>query len=476
MPLVLNGIQNATGGSGSLIAITRKPVKLNYIEGERLSLNGMQITFYSANKAPIVVEDYITIPAKDTILSRSDSQVVIQYRSNDGEYFQTVLPINIKYPVNIEVKNLPNRSYKKADNINLKGLKIDLIYNDNSRSLVDNAKITSYPADGTPLGNNTSLLFTYNDEDVRLDCFYELGGKGSNDIDETKITTFASGTWEEIEKMLKAYRSGKLDMEDYWKVGDTRSAEKSEPFNDELVVLGFNSRLNQYAGKNHVLIGNKTISRSKSNYGIYGSNTLGMKMFGNATHIWFKSSFSPYDDDYYSELDNQLKTSAVNKLIMTNTTAEDSSIFSTYAGNYVSMYSVSRDVANIALGTTANYANKKIRVYKYNDIFENNAFEYYKVASNRVKTQNSVPTKYIIDNYLVNTNGLTVLNYDAASPACITYSYSSDSYSGSIDMYTNAPESYKNIKYIARYIDIDGTQKECNVSENLGFAYYFAIG
>ena len=115
-------------------------------------------------------------------------------------------------------------------------------------------------------------------------------------------------------------------------------------------------------------------------------------------------------------------------------------------------------------------------MYKYNDIFENNAFEYYKVASNRVKTQNSVPTKYIIDNYLVNTNGLTVLNYGAASPACITYSYSSDSHSGSIDMYTNAPESYKNIKYIARYIDIDGTQKECNVSENLGFAYYFVIG
>ena len=122
MPLVLNGIQNTTSGSGSLIAITHKPVKLNYIEGERLSLNGMQITFYSANKAPIVVEDYITIPAKDTILSRSDSQVVIQYRSNDGEYFQTVLPINIKYPVNIEVKNLPNRSYKKADNINLNAL------------------------------------------------------------------------------------------------------------------------------------------------------------------------------------------------------------------------------------------------------------------------------------------------------------------------------------------------------------------
>lgn len=303
-----------------------------------------------------------------------------------------------------------------------------------------------------------------------------LKTSGTNTISGVDIVTFASGTWEEIEKMLKAYRSGKLDMEDYWKVGDVRSVDKSEPFNDELVVLGFNSRLDQYAGKNHVLIGNKTISRSKSNYGIYGSNTLGMKMFGDATTIWFKSSFSPYDDNYYSELDNQLKTSAISKLIMSNTTAEDSTIFSAYAGTYGAVYSVDRNGANINVSTTANYANKKIRIYQYNDIFENNAFEYYKTASNRVKTRNSAPTKYIIDNYLVNTNGLTVLtHYIPYSTSCITYSYDSETRSGSISMYTNAPESYR-MKYIARYIDVDGTQKECNVSENLGFAYYFAIG
>lgn len=465
------------GGNSSCITVVNNPNKRTYIEGERLSLNGMQIKYFTSNKVPELIENYITYPSKDSVLSREDNTVIVQYTSLDGDIFKTALSINVKYPVRIEVIYLPKSAYKKNDAVDITGIIAEVVYNDDSRERISESQLTTTPAIGSPVEDNKVIIFSYTHNDIEYKYYYDLNKSSgnTNSVSGVDIVTFASGTWEEIEKMLKAYRSGKLDMEDYWKVGDVRAADKSAPFNDELVVLGFNSRLDQYAGKNHVLIGNKTISRSKSNYGIYGSNSLGMKMFGNATHIWFKSSFSPYDDDYYSELDNQLKTSAVNKLIMTNTTAEDSSIFSTYAGNYVSMYSVSRDGANIALGTTANYANKKIRVYKYNDIFENNAFEYYKVASNRVKTQNSVPTKYIIDNYLVNTNGLTVLNYGAASPACITYSYSSETRSGSISMYTNAPESY-NMKYIARYIDIDGTQKECNVSENLGFAYYFAIG
>lgn len=465
------------GGNSSCITVVNNPNKRTYVEGERLSLNGMQIKYFTSNKVPELIENYITYPSKDSVLSREDNTVIVQYTSLDGDIFKTALSINVKYPVRIEVIYLPKSAYKRNDVVDITGIIAEVVYNDDSRERINESQLTTTPAIGSPVEDNKVIIFSYTHNNIEYKYYYDLNktSGNTNSVSGVDIVTFASGTWEEIEKMLKAYRSGKLDMEDYWKVGDVRSADKSEPFNDELVVLGFNSRLDQYAGKNHVLIGNKTISRSKSNYGIYGSNTLGMKMFGNATHIWFKSSFSPYDDDYYSELDNQLKTSAVNKLIMTNTTAEDSSIFSTYAGNYVSMYSVSRDGANIALGTTANYANKKIRVYKYNDIFENNAFEYYKVASNRVKTQNSVPTKYIIDNYLVNTNGLTVLNYGAASPACITYSYSSETLSGSISMYTNAPESY-NMKYIARYIDIDGTQKECNVSENLGFAYYFAIG
>lgn len=465
MPLVLNGIQNTTSGSGSLIAITRKPVKLNYIEGERLSLNGIQVTFYPANKAPIVVENYITIPAKDTILSRSDSQVVIQYRSNDGEYFQTVLPINIKYPVNIEVKNLPNRSYKKADNINLKGLKIDLIYNDNSRSLVDNAKITSYPADGTPLGNNTSLLFTYSDEDVRLDCFYELGGENSNDIDETKITTFASGTWEQIKVMLAEARLGKFDMKDYWKVGDEResTANKGSLFNnDTLVVLDFNSRLTSYDGVNHVIIGNKTISK------IYNINYSNMDSHVSSSGYWFGFNIQMYLKQYANGIEDAVnadKTLQDTILKITNIAPSQCYIAGITANNSNIGESVWVNVTRqIPINGRATIILKK------DDVIGDTAFEYYKTSSNRIKKRNNEPIEYWLDD----------INVGAYAQS--QYSFTTSTWSGIVYCSTNGMKPGISAGYINKSGEYttEGISYQDHAanrsSSSFGFAYYFAIG
>ena len=462
MPLVLNGIQNTTSGSGSLIAITHKPVKLNYIEGERLSLNGIQVTFYPANKTPIVVEDYITIPAKDTILSRSDSQVVIQYRSNDGEYFQTVLPINIKYPVNIEVKNLPNRSYKKADNINLKGLKIDLIYNDNSRSLVDNTKITSYPADGTPLGNNTSLLFTYNDEDVRLDCFYELGGKGSNDIDETKITTFASGTWEQIKQMIEASKLGKFDMQDYWKVGDVRSKDvNGTTFGDDLVVLDFNKKKSEYNNSNTVIIGNKSVSKTGSCRSIY-----------DETHSGCYWRYSPYLGDNYEYFNNIIKNSSLSNIVLKNVNAQVSKIFDMTPNETVPSYSgVGGGKFPISI-VDKKYTDTYLRIPTNNDIIGDNAFEYYKISSNRVKyNASNTPVKYMLDN-VSNTHSWS---YWALS------SYYNDKFHSQIseNNYYECPMpiiTFGCIDTNGEYINYDVAHNRLTLLDQVYYTYYFAIG
>ena len=461
MPLVLNGIQNNTSGSGSLIAITRKPVKLNYIEGERLSLNGMQITFYPANKAPIVVEEYTTIPAKDTILSRSDSQVVIQYRSNDGEYFQTVLPINIKYPVNIEVKNLPNRSYKKADNINLKGLKIDLIYNDNSRSLVDNTKITSYPADGTPLGNNSSLLFTYNDEDVRLDCFYELGGKNSNDIDETKITTFASGTWEQIKVMLAEARLGKFDMKDYWKVGDEResTANKGSLFNnDTLVVLDFSSRLNSYDGVNHVIIGNKTISK------IYDINYSNMSTSASRSYT-LGFNIQMYLRQYANGIEDAINADkTLQDIVLKITNVAPSRCF-------IAMVTTNDCPVTASTSTVEQLSlnGRSTIILKKDDVIGDNAFEYYKTSSNRIKKRNNNPIEYWLDDI----NTAYSYNY---------YTFNISTYMGIVYCSTNSPKPGISAGYINKSGEyaVEGISYQDHVanrsSSSFGFAYYFAIG
>ena len=461
MPLVLNGIQNTMSGSGSLIAITRKPVKLNYIEGERLSLNGIQVTFYPANKAPIVVEEYITIPAKDTILSRSDSQVVIQYRSNDGEYFQTVLPINIKYPVNIEVKNLPNRSYKKADNINLKGLKIDLIYNDNSRSLVDNAKITSYPADGTPLGNNTSLLFTYNDEDVRLDCFYELGGKNSNDIDETKITAFASGTWEQIKVMLAEARLGKFDMKDYWKVGDEResTANKGSLFNnDTLVVLDFSSRLSSYDGVNHVIIGNKTISK------IYDINYSNMSTSASRSYT-LGFNIQMYLRQYANGIEDAVNADkTLQDVVLKITNVAPSRCF-------IAMVTTNDCPTTVSTNTVEQLQlnGRSTIILKKDDVIGDNAFEYYKTSSNRIKKRNNNPIEYWLDDI----NTAYSYNY---------YTFNISAYMGIVYCSTNSPKPGISAGYINKSGEyategISYQDHAANRSSSaFGFAYYFAIG
>lgn len=461
MPLVLNGIQNTTSGSGSLIAITRKPVKLNYIEGERLSLNGMQITFYSANKAPIVVEDYITIPAKDTILSRSDSQVVIQYRSNDGEYFQTILPINIKYPVNIEVKNLPNRSYKKADNINLKGLKIDLIYNDNSRSLVDNTKITSYPADGTPLGNNTSLLFIYNDEDVRLDCFYELGGKNSNDIDEIKITTFASGTWEQIKVMLAEARLGKFDMKDYWKVGDEResTANKGSLFNnDTLVVLDFSSRLNSYDGVNHVIIGNKSISK------IYDINYSNMSTSASRSYT-LGFNIQMYLRQYANGIEDAINADKIlQDTVLKITNVAPSRCF-------IAMVTTNDSHTTVSTSTVGQLSlnGRSTIILKKDDVIGDNAFEYYKTSSNRIKKRNNNPIEYWLDDI----NTAYSYNY---------YTFNISAHMGIVYCSTNSPKPGISAGYINKSGEYatEGISYQDHVANSsssaFGFAYYFAIG
>lgn len=42
-------------------------------------------------------------------------------------------------------------------------------------------------------------------------------------IEFLKIVTWADGTWEEINAMVEAHYSGKIDITDYWSIGDTKS-------------------------------------------------------------------------------------------------------------------------------------------------------------------------------------------------------------------------------------------------------------
>ena len=53
------------------------------------------------------------------------------------------------------------------------------------------------------------------------------GSGGSTDTDEVKIVTFADGTYEEILAMIQAHYDDKINLSDYWAVGDTRTVHLS---------------------------------------------------------------------------------------------------------------------------------------------------------------------------------------------------------------------------------------------------------
>lgn len=71
-------------------------------------------------------------------------------------------------------------------------------------------------------------------------------------IEKLNIVTWADGSWEDISKMLEAHYAGKIDISDYWAVGDTKTgiqlaamsatgvSESHSAQSIDLVIVGFN--------------------------------------------------------------------------------------------------------------------------------------------------------------------------------------------------------------------------------------------
>lgn len=85
----------------------------------------------------------------------------------------------------------------------------------------DKYKITGYTVTGLTNGKQYYFaLFPYSTDGVyNYDTGNRLLGKPEEDL---KIVTFADGTDAEIEKMIEAHYAGKINISDYWAVGDKR--------------------------------------------------------------------------------------------------------------------------------------------------------------------------------------------------------------------------------------------------------------
>lgn len=101
---------------------------------------------------------------------------------------------------------------------------------DDGTVLVDNTtrdkyKTTGFTKDG--LTNDKQYyfaLFPYSTDGVYN---YDSGNRLLGEPTELKIVTFAGGTDAEIAKMIQAHYNNKINISDYWAVGDTRSVSLS---------------------------------------------------------------------------------------------------------------------------------------------------------------------------------------------------------------------------------------------------------
>ena len=101
---------------------------------------------------------------------------------------------------------------------------------DDGTLLVDNTTRDKYKTTGfekSGLTNDTVYyfaLFPYSTDGVYN---YDSGNRLLGEPTELKIVTFAGGTDEEIAKMIQAHYNDKINIADYWAVGDTRSVSLS---------------------------------------------------------------------------------------------------------------------------------------------------------------------------------------------------------------------------------------------------------
>lgn len=123
---------------------------------------------------------------------------------------------------------------------------------DDGTLVVDNTVRDKYKATGytvTGLTNGKQYYFTlfpYNTDGIYN---YDAGNRLIGEPEDLKIVAFADGTDAEIEKMIEAHYAGKINISDYWAVGDKRTIHHNAM---DATGVSESHRANDYA---YVIIG-----------------------------------------------------------------------------------------------------------------------------------------------------------------------------------------------------------------------------
>ena len=126
------------------IEITQNPIKIAYVEGENINLDGLEVRASFSDSTMLVITDYSVVQS-GRVLGLSDTEIVINY-TVAGQTLIAAVSITVAPRVlsDIEVDaSTINTSYKTGERLNTAGLIVRAVYNNGA--LVKN--ITTYNID-----------------------------------------------------------------------------------------------------------------------------------------------------------------------------------------------------------------------------------------------------------------------------------------------------------------------------------------
>jgi hypothetical protein len=483
---------STSGGSNSSssIIIKKPPTKRKYYEGERLNLQGMEVWLYQTGKSPVKIDTFTTIPAANTELTRYDSSILIQYQTSEIEYLHTNLNISILYPVALQEMIPPgvDRGVGKYK-LNTSEAKYVMEYNDGSIKEIPNENLTTNPSnteytEGT-IAADKYLNYTIIADGIKfMNRMYTVP---QNVVNNIKICTFASGTWEEIGKLMRQNDAGELTLTNYWKVGDERKERINEKMYTMVILdlnktstggtkynaaIGFKElmdfdKYDKYdtplslsgsykdiyfnLGENHNLIsdaqpfGGFDLNRLKNYMSTnINLNNNGLSEVTNSVQTGFISNAKLQSKMLKSINDIAIQTTeamVVSKIecrVKVPTMENLNKNLTVYAKTDI-MYSPRPYTGNDRVSIQAYYlscvanTSKAIKteksyyhIYSSENMIGNVAFEYYKTSSNRIKTLNDTPTEYYLNNCkLFNDNITSEYTYSYNGLSCPNNRYTS---------------------------------------------------
>ena len=347
------------------IAVTTKPTKTAYTAGDQFKTAGMVVTAYYNDGTTSTVSGWSSNPANNTVLTSSMETVTVT-ATVLTENFSCTTNITVKYVTSISVVTAPTKTHyiQGIENLNTSGLVVRATYNDNTT-----ANITGYttsPANGSALTTaNTSITISYVNNGATKTCSQAI-------TVINPVVSWASGTASQISNMFTWVDNGRINLASVWAVGDERSVHIAGNINETvkyvIIDLGTDGVKTTSGGTSfHALVGQKnclatTRQMNSTNTNEGGYNATTMKTF--------------IDGDYTSGMS------------------------AATTGNFYSLVKQSSHKHNDGGGVTTAQTTSNVRFILHSEyeIFGSNTYasnedqyckhiEYYKTASNRLKTQ-----------------------------------------------------------------------------------------